>query len=163
MDDLLALMNHIDNTDKKILSILQRNARITNKELASQLGLSPPPTLERVKKLENQGYITGYSARLDPKKIDLGTSLIVSVSLHKHSENAISEFHKAINELDEVMECYHITGEDDFMLRVICKDISEYEQFVRQKLAKLNILGKITSSVVLSTLKNGGCYPIQEK
>ena len=155
-------MTHLDRIDRKILTILQQNARITNKELASQLGLSPPPTLERVKKLESSGFITGYAALLDPKKIDLGTVMMVSVSLHQHSQDAIDEFYSAVESLAEVLECYHVTGDDDFMLKVVCKDIVEYERFVREKLAKLNSLGKIKSSVVLSTLKNASQYPIRE-
>ena len=155
-------MTKLDSIDRKILTILQQNARITNKELASQLGLSPPPTLERVKKLEQGGYITGYAARLDPKKIELGMIMMVSVSLHHHSKDAIDEFYRAVESLDEVLECYHVTGEDDFMLKVVSKDIMEYEQFVREKLTKLNSLGKIKSSVVLSTLKNSFSYPIRD-
>lgn len=155
-------MNHLDRIDRKILTILQKNARITNKELASQLGLSPPPTLERVKKLESTGYITGYAALLDPEKIDLGTVMMVSVSLHHHSQDVIDDFYRAVDSLEEVLECYHVTGDDDFMLKVVCKDINEYERFVREKLSKLNSLGKIKSSVVLSTLKNAIEYPIRE-
>jgi len=155
-------MTQLDRIDRKILTILQQNARITNKELASQLGLSPPPTLERVKKLESSGFITGYRAQLDPKKIDLGTVMMVSVSLHQHSQAAIDDFYRAVEALDEVLECYHVTGDDDFMLKVVCKDIVEYELFVREKLAPLNSLGKIKSSVVLSTLKNASRYPIRE-
>ena len=154
-------MSELDRTDKRILQILQGNARITNKELSSQLGLSPPPTLERVKKLENAGYIQGYTAILDPEKIDLGTVMMVSVTLHQHSQKSIDEFHRAISDLVEVMECYHVTGEDDFMLKVVCKDIQAYETFVREKLAKLNSLGKIKSSVVLSTVKMQREYPVQ--
>ncbi|WP_196140328.1 Lrp/AsnC family transcriptional regulator [Aliikangiella sp. G2MR2-5] len=153
-------MSDLDQTDRKILKILQGNARITNKELSSQLGLSPPPTLERVKKLENAGYIKGYVALLDPEKIDLGAVMMVSVTLHQHSQESIEEFHNAVASLEEVMECYHVTGEDDFLLKVVCKDIKEYETFVRTKLAKLNSLGKIKSSVVLSTVKMQREYPI---
>lgn len=154
-------MSELDKTDKRILQILQGNARITNKELSSQLGLSPPPTLERVKKLENAGYIKGYTAILDPEMIELGTTMMVSVTLHQHSQKSIDEFHRAVANLTEVMECYHVTGEDDFLLKVVCKDIKEYENFVREKLAKLNSLGKIKSSVVLSTVKMEREYPVE--
>ncbi len=155
-------LSELDKTDCKILEILQKDARITNKDLASQLGLSPPPTLERVKKLENAGYITGYSALLNPVKIDLGTVIVVTVSLHHHSEETINSFHHAIDALDEVLECYHLTGDDDFMLKIICKDIAEYEQFVLKRLVKLSSLGKIKSSVVLSTTKKSDSYPIRK-
>ncbi len=154
-------MGVLDRTDKKILKILQDNAKITNKELSSKLGLSPPPTLERVKKLENAGFIKGYKAVLDADKIELGTTMMVSVTLHKHSKTSIDDFHKAVFELTEVMECYHVTGDDDFMLKVVCKDIKEYELFIREKLAPLNNLGKIKSSVVLSTVKMQREYPLE--
>lgn len=155
-------MTQLDKIDRKILAILQKNARITNKELSNRLGLSPPPTLERVKKLESNGFIRDYVALLDPKKINLGTTMMVSVSLHQHSQKAIQEFNSAIHSLTEVMECYHLTGEDDFLLKVVCKDILEYEMFVREKLARLNSLGKIKSSVVLSTLKKTNHYPVED-
>lgn len=154
-------MNQLDRLDKQILTILQKDARITNKELASKLGLSPPPTLERVKKLESAGYITGYTAQLDPHKINLGTVMMVSVSLHHHTDDVIKEFHQAVESLSEILECYHVTGEDDFLLKVVCKDILEYEKFIREKLTKLNSLGKIKSSVVLSTIKKFNEYPIK--
>ena len=151
----------LDKTDKQILAILQVNGRITNKELSNQLGLSPPPTLERVKKLESLGFIQGYSANLDPVKINLGTILMVSVTLHQHTQKVIQEFHKAIDALDEVMECYHVTGDDDYMLKVVCKDIADYQKFVVEKLSIINNLGKIKSSVVLSTLKRNTHYPVK--
>jgi len=153
-------MTDLDRTDRRILAILQQNARITNKELSNRLGLSPPPTLERVRKLEKGGFIRGYHTLLDPEKINLGAVMMVSVSLHQHSQAAIAEFKQAIETLDEVMECYHLTGDDDFLLKVVCSDIQEYEKFVREKLARLNSLGKIKSSVVLSTLKKTDAYPI---
>ncbi len=156
-------MFELDKIDRKILKILQKNARITNKELASQLGLSPPPTLERVKKLESAGFITGYSAVLDPIKINLATIMMVSVSLHHHSQDSINEMYRAVDSLDEILECYHVTGDYDFMLKVICSDIFQYEKFVREKLVKLNSLGKIKSSVVLSTLKKSNAYPIDDE
>lgn len=155
-------MTQLDKTDRQILQILQVNGRITNKELSSQLGLSPPPTLERVKKLESLGYIESYGAKLNPKKIELGTIMMVSVTLHQHTHHAIREFTQAVDDLEEVLECYHVTGDDDYLLKVVCRDIGEYESFVVDKLSVLNSLGKIKSSVVLSTLKKSNQYPIRD-
>jgi DNA-binding Lrp family transcriptional regulator len=155
-------MIQLDKTDKQILKILQNNGRITNKELSSQLGLSPPPTLERVKKLESLGYIQGYEARLDPEKIHLNTIMMVSVALHQHTHDAINEFKQAIQNIEEVMECYHVTGDDDYLLKVVCGSISKYETFVVEKLSVLQNLGKIKSSVVLSTIKKSNQYPIPQ-
>jgi len=154
-------MTALDKTDRQILKILQSHGRITNKELSNQLGLSPPPTLERVKKLEILGYIKGYEARLDPEKIQLGTIMMVSVILHQHTHEIINEFNQAVQNLDEVMECYHVTGDDDYLLKVVCGSIGEYETFVVEKLSVLKSLGKIKSSVVLSTLKKSHQYPIR--
>ena len=154
-------MIQLDKTDRQILKILQKDGRITNKELSNQLGLSPPPTLERVKKLETMGYIQGYEARLDPEKIKLGTIMMVSVALHQHTHEIISEFKQAIQNLDEVMECYHVTGDNDYLLKVVCGNIAEYESSVVDKLSVLQNLGKIKSSVVLSTVKKSNQYPIK--
>ena len=153
-------MIELDKTDRQILKILQNNGRITNKELSNQLGLSPPPTLERVKKLEGMGYIQGYEARLDPEKIQLNTIMMVSVALHQHTHETISEFKQAIKNLVEVMECYHVTGDNDYLLKVVCGSIAEYETFIVEKLSVLKNLGKIKSSVVLSTVKSSNQYPI---
>jgi len=153
-------MNKLDYIDQQILKILQVNGRITNKDLALKLGLSPPPTLERVKKLEQQGYIKGYAAIVDPKMINLGSTMLVSISLHQHQFDAINEFRQAVLSFDEVMDCYHVTGGDDFLLKVACKNIEEFEKFVIEKLSMLRNMGKIKTSVVLSTLKNSTAYPI---
>jgi Lrp/AsnC family transcriptional regulator, leucine-responsive regulatory protein len=152
----------LDKTDRRILQILQTNGRITNKDLASQLNLSAPPTLERVKKLESQGFIESYSALLNANKVGLTTIMMVSVTLHQHSQEAIQEFRRAIETFDEIMECYHVTGDDDYMLKVMCQDIAEYETFMVEKLSRINSLGKIKSSVVLSTIKNQQVLPIAD-
>ncbi len=155
------LMEDLDQIDKQILEILQEDARITNKDLSRKLGLSPPPTLERVKKLENLGYIKGYAAIIDPKKICLGTTMLVSVSLHQHRYDAIQEFEEAVLSFEEVLECYHVTGGEDFLIKVVCKDIDEFEKFLLEKLSILKNIGKMKTSVVLSTLKKNTAYPVR--
>ena len=114
----------LDNTDRKILEILQSNAKITNAQLSKDIGLSPAPTLERVKKLENSGIIRSYHAKLDTSKIGLGVSTFVQVSLKGHNKNNIDTFIKRINDIPEVIECHHITGSGDFILKVISSDIA---------------------------------------
>lgn len=143
----------IDQVDKKILDILQQDARITNLELANRIGISPPATLERVKRLEKNGVIKKYVALVDPVKISKGTFALVSVALMIHQIPSIDSFTKQINKLDEVLECYHITGSDDFMLKIAVENIEKYEQFILQKLTKIKGVSKVTSNIVLSTVK----------
>ena len=109
----------LDNTDRKILEILQMNAKITNAQLSKDIGLSPAPTLERVKKLENAGIIKSYHARLDNSRVGLGVSTFVLVTLKGHNKKNIDLFMNEINQVPEVIECHHITGSGDFILKII--------------------------------------------
>ncbi|MBN2010404.1 Lrp/AsnC family transcriptional regulator [candidate division KSB1 bacterium] len=144
----------LDATDKKILEILQENGRITNAQLANLVGLSPPPMLERVKKLEKSGVIKKYVAILDPVKVDKSTTVIVSLSLARHRIKSLDQVNKEIMNFPEVLECYHIAGEEDYLLKVVVKDVREYEEFILKKLAQIPAIGKIKSYVVLSALKS---------
>ena len=113
----------LDATDKKILEILQANSNITNAQLAIEIGLSPAPTLERVKKLENSGVVKSYHAVVDPAAIGMGVSTFVTVSLKGHNKENIEKFIRAIKEIEEEIECHHVTGQADFILKIICTDI----------------------------------------
>lgn len=146
-------MMKIDQIDKKILDILQEDARITNIELSTRIGISAPATLERVKRLEKNGVIKKYVALIDPAKVSRGTFALVSVALLIHQIPSIDSFTKQINKLEEVLECYHITGSDDFMLKIAVENIEKYEQFILQKLTKIKGVSKVTSNIVLSTVK----------
>ena len=150
----------LDAIDRKILTILQDDARITNKALSERLGLSPPPTLERVKKLERLGFIRGYVALLDPDKISLGTTMLVEITLKEHTVHAIQTFREEIIALPEVLECYHITGVGDYMIKVVCRDNHAYEHFISHKLSALANIGKINTAVVLAVVKQETRYPI---
>lgn len=142
-----------DDIDKKILSVLQNDAQITNVELAKIIGISPPATLDRVKRLEKNGVIKKYVALVDPYKISKGIFAIVSVSLEVHQLSAIDQFTKQIKKLDEVLECYHVAGEEDFILKIAVSSIEDYEKFILQKLTKLQGVSKINTKFVLSTVK----------
>lgn len=144
---------NLDNTDKKILNILQDDARITNVQLASKIGISPPAMLERVKRLEKNGIIRKYAALVNPEKVGKETFAIVSVSLAMHQNTSIADFTKAIGKLDEVLECYHVTGESDFLLKIAVKSIQEYEHFIIEKFTKIKGVNKINTSFILSTFK----------
>ncbi|BDD02710.1 Lrp/AsnC family transcriptional regulator [Aureibacter tunicatorum] len=152
----------IDKTDRKILNILQKSAKITNAQLSKEIGLSPAPTLERVKKLEQTGIIKSYHAQLDPAKIGLGVSTFVLVTLAGHNKENIDKFLDNINQIEEVIECHHITGSGDFILKVIAKDIASYQQVMLEKVSDISVVDNLSSMVVLSTLKDSKALPIPE-
>ncbi len=154
-------MNKFDEIDKKILTILQERGRITNANLAAEVGLSPPPMLERVKKLEKNGVITHYAALLDPKKIDKATIVFVSLTIARHRVKSFDQVNEELNSFPEVLEIFHISGEEDYLIKVVVKDIQEYEQFLLKKLATIPAISRIKSNVVLSTIKYGTKIPIE--
>ncbi|MEP0862164.1 MAG: Lrp/AsnC family transcriptional regulator [Ignavibacterium sp.] len=143
----------IDSIDKQILTILQQDAQITNVELAKKVGISPPSMLERVKRLERNGIIKRYVAIVDPAKISKGVFAMVSVSLSAHQLSSVDQFTRNIKKLDEVLECYYVAGEEDFILKVAVSSIEEYEKFILSKLTKINGVNKINTKFVLSTVK----------
>jgi len=143
----------IDQADKKIISILQENGRISNTGLAAEIGISPSPTLERVKKLEKQGVIRKYVALLAPEKVGKGTIALVSVSLAVHEMGSLDHFLNEIRKLPEVTECYHITGESDFLMKVLVDNIEAYRNFVLNKLTRIGGISRIRTSIVLDTVK----------
>ncbi len=142
-----------DDIDKKILDTLQSNARITNAQLAQDAGISPPGMLERVRRLENSGVIKKYVALLNPEKVGRGTLAMVSISLDVHQIPQIEKFTEEINKVEEVLECYHLAGGDDFLLKVAVNDISDYENFMLTKLTKIPGVSKVKTSFILSTVK----------
>ena len=148
-------MNKFDEIDKKILNILQERGRITNANLAAEVGLSPPPMLERVKKLEKNGVINKYVALLDPKKVDRSTIVFVSLTVARHRVKSFDLVNQELNKFPEVLEIYHISGEEDYLIKVVVQDIQEYEQFLLKKLATIPSISRIKSNVVLSTVKYG--------
>lgn len=152
---------NLDAVDQQILQIMQKKGRITNAQLAEKVGISPPAMLERVKRLEKAGVITGYCARVDPKAVGIDITAWISVTLSMHQLQSIDLFQNAIHDLPEVLECYHITGEADFLLKVVAASISEYENFILHKLAKIPGMSKMQTTLVLSEVKNVSSIPIE--
>jgi len=147
-----------DPYDVAILQEVQKNAKITIKDLSEKINLSPTPTFERLKKLEKEGYITGYHAKLDIKKLGLSLMVMCNVSLKNHQKDIIEKFQEEIIRFDEVKECYHIAGMYDYLLKIIVKDMDAYQQFVSKKLASLENIGNVQSSFVMIELKEDmGC------
>ena len=150
----------LDKKDKQILKILQTDGRITNAQLAQDVGLSPAPTLERVKKLEKAGIIESYHAHLNHAAIGLGVSTFVKVTLKGHNKETITRFTKEIQKVDEVVECHHTTGTADFMLKVVARDIPAYQELMLESITEIMEINEIESMVILSTLKDTKSVPI---
>ena len=151
----------IDATDIKILKILQRNGRITNSALAKEIRISPPPTLERVKKLEKNGVIKKFVALLNPWTVGIGTHTFVEVTLRGHTKENVTAFIAATQEMDEIMECHHVTGDADFLLKIAVEDIPAYEQLILHKLTTLPNVSNLKTMVVLSTFKEETAYNLE--
>lgn len=150
----------LDATDRKILEILQTNSNITNAQLAQEIGLSPAPTLERVKKLEVGGVIKSYHAVIDTAAVGLGVNTFVMVSLKGHNKENIEKFMKAIRKIDEVVECHHVTGQADFILKIICSDIPAYQNLMLEKVSNIEVVDNMQSMVILSTFKDSKVVPL---
>lgn len=151
----------LDKTDAQILELLQADALLTNKELADKLGKTTTPVYERVKKLENEGYIIKYTAVVDKHKIGKSLIAFTNVQLKQHSQNNISNFEKMIIKFDEVMECYHMTGMYDYLLKIIITDMPAYQDFIVNKLSKLTDIGTVQSSFVMTEVKHITTYKIK--
>ncbi|WP_101758965.1 Lrp/AsnC family transcriptional regulator [Oceanicoccus sp. KOV_DT_Chl] len=139
----------LDKTDYQILHHLQNNARITNIELADDIGLSPSPCLRRVKSLENNGVLKRYVAIVDAKAVGLPISVFVSVSLNRQERQGLEEFEHTVEQYQEVMECYLMTGSSDYLLRVVVPDLESYERFLSNKLTRIKGIANIQSSFAL--------------
>jgi len=151
----------LDKTDLQILKILQQNGRITNLQLSNEIGLSPAPTLERVRKLENSGYILSYHALVDEEKLGLGIKTFIQVSLDFHQNNTIKNFLEAIQEIKEITECHHVTGQCDFLLKVYVKDIKAYEQLIMQKISRIIVVKTFQTMIIMSTNKKEPTVPLE--
>lgn len=152
---------NLDQIDLKILEILQEKGKITNIQLSQEIGLSAAPTLERVKKLENSGIIQSYHIKIDRSKIGLGFTALIHVSLTRQKDNAIRNFITQINKIPEITECLQVTGNFDYQLRVVVKDIPAFEKLVGEKLSRIEEIGQMQTMVVLSEIKNASILPLK--
>jgi len=151
--------NKFDKIDLQILKLLQENSKITNLELSKQIGLSPAPTLERVKKLEQNGTIESYHAKVDASAIGLNVRTFVLVTLAWQKENALERFVEKIKSIKEVTECYIITGDADFLLKVVCKDLASYEQLLFKKLSQIEEIERLKTLMTMSKVKKEKVLP----
>jgi Lrp/AsnC family leucine-responsive transcriptional regulator len=146
----------LDKTDLQILKTLQKNAKLTTKELAEAVNLSPTPVFERQKRLERQGYIRKYVAVLDPEKLGLGLLVFCKVKLKQINHEIADSFVRRILLIPEVTECYNTSGAYDYLLKVRARDMKHYQEFILSKLGDIESVGSIESTFVMSEVKQVG-------
>lgn len=149
-----------DDIDRAILQTLQENGRISNADLARRVNLSPPAVHARVRRLEEQGLIRRYVALLDREAVGYDMLCLISVRLERHQRRDIDRLRSAVQEMPEVLECYHVTGEFDFLLKVVMRNRQELERFVVDRLSSLAGIAHIRTSLVLSEIKTTTALPL---
>ena len=154
-------MNEVlDRTDILILRELQKDAKLTTKELAAKVNLSPSPTFERQKRLEREGYIQRYVAVVDPIKVGNSIMVLCNVRLKHHSKEFSRQFTSVIAGIDEVVECFNTSGEYDYMLKIYARDMRHYQEFILGTLGDLDCIGSLHSIFVIGEVKNTLAVPI---
>lgn len=154
------MTQQLDSTDIKILKTLQENSNLTNKELAAAIHLSSTPTFERVRRLEREGYIKKYHAVLDAEKLDCGFIAFCFLKMKQHSYDNGMKIMEAVQAIPEIAECYNISGDYDFLLKIYSKDMKEYQQFILRILGDLDCIGSLSSSFVLGEVKSDHNLPL---
>jgi len=150
----------MDEIDRKILRLLQRDAHMTAQAIGEAVGLSPSPCLRRIRILEERGVIRGYVALVDQKEVALPVSVFVSVKLERQREEELEAFNTAVTQWPEVVEAYLMTGQQDFLLRVVVADLDAYEQFLKTRLTRVDGVSSIESSFALSQVKHTNVLPL---
>ncbi|EFK35160.1 Leucine-responsive regulatory protein [Chryseobacterium gleum] len=147
-------MEQLDDKDLQLLRLLQKNAKLTVKELAKEVNLSASPVFERVKRLEQEGFVKRYAAVLDAEKLNRGFTVFCQIKLKIHDRSVGYDFVKEILEIEEVAECYNISGDFDFLLKVQVRDMKHYQDFVFNKLGSVDSIGSTHSTFVMAEVKN---------
>jgi len=150
----------LDDIDRKILHTLQENGRITNCELAKRVGLTTTPTMERVKRMERDGIIKGYTTHINAEAVGRGLTVFCLITLKVHQFKMLEQFSNHVEALQEVLSCYHITGDTDFLLQLVVEDMKDYERFMREELSRLPGIQKIHTHIVLSNKKENSNIPV---
>lgn len=154
------MTEHLDKIDILILRELQKDAKLTTKELAAKVNLSPSPVFERQKRLERDGYIRRYVAVVDPVKVGNGIMVLCNVRLKQHNKEFSREFTSVISGLDEVVECFNTSGDYDYLLKIYARDMRHYQDFVLGTLGDLDCIGSLHSIFVIGEVKNSLYVPI---
>jgi len=150
----------LDSTDRKLLNYLQEDCKQTNKELSSKLNLSVTAAYERIKKLEREGVVRKYVSLLNKEKVDRGFLVFCQIKLVQHAKEYLTKFEKEVTKLDEVLECFHVSGDYDYLLKVIVKDMPHFRSFMVTKLTTLKHIGSTHTSFTISEVKNTTAIPL---
>jgi Lrp/AsnC family leucine-responsive transcriptional regulator len=150
----------LDAIDRRLLAALQEDGRLSATELADRIGLTTSPCLRRLRLLEEAGIIRGYSALLDQVKLGFPVSVFVSIKLERQHEDAMQRFEAAVRRCPEVLECYLMTGPRDYLLRVVARDLADYERFVKETLTRIDGIANIESSFALGQVKHSNALPL---
>lgn len=153
-------VSNLDRIDLAILRVLQEDARLPNAQLADRIGLSPSPCLRRVKRLQNLGLIRGFATLLEPRAVGLGVNVFVSVTLNDQARPELERFEAQVGECPEVMECYLMTGDFDYLLRVVATDLDAYQRFLIEKLTRIPGVANIKSSFALKQVIQRHALPL---
>ena len=150
----------IDAIDKRIIMLLQKDGKMKIKEIADALKMTNTPVFERIKRLEKDGFILGYSTIINKKKLGFGLVAYCSVTLESHHREYLVQFESDVKQIPEVIECYHLAGMFDYLLKLYVKDMFDYQQFITDKLASLPNIGRVQSSFVMTEIKNETVLPL---
>lgn len=150
----------LDDIDKKILRILQRDSHLTVKELAARVHLSPSPVFERQKRLEREGYIERYMAVVNSHRVGNGIMVLCNIRLKQHTQELIQEFMDVVQSIDEITECYNTSGDYDFLIKVYARDMKCYQQFMLNTLGTIDCIGSLHSIFVIDETKNTRGVPL---
>lgn len=152
--------SELDAIDRKILRALQANGKISVGELSEKVGLSPSPSARRVRLLEKAGIIKGYTAIVDQKRVGLPISAFASIKLERQREEDLDRFEEAVSRWPEVLDCYLMTGQRDYLMRIVAADLEAYERFIKDKLTRLENIASIETSFALGQVKRSEVLPI---
>ncbi|MEQ4510181.1 Lrp/AsnC family transcriptional regulator [Dickeya zeae] len=152
-------MDKIDSTDRQIIALLQQEGRLTIQELSQKINLSPTPCLRRVRLLEKAGVISGYTAVVNEEAYGLPITALVRIRLEHHSESSVRTFEQSVGFIDEIMDCYVMAGDADYLLRVLVSSFRDYERFVRDKLQKIGGIAAIETSFAYGVVKRSKVFP----
>jgi DNA-binding Lrp family transcriptional regulator len=155
-----ATIPRLDKVDHQLLNLLQTNAKVTNAYLSQQIGLSQAAVFERVRKLENAGFIKNYYAQVDSAKAGLKMTFFVQIALASNRKSSVDEFLGKVASLDEVVECHHITGSGNFLLKVVTRDLATFQRLIMDGMSSLQEITNLESMVVLSCVKDSKVMPI---
>ncbi len=150
----------LDKKDKLILSLLQEDSTLSVKEISEKIGLTFTPTYERIKNLEKQGVVEKYVAILNREKLGINIVVYCNIRLKEQSQKTLKEFEDYISKYDEVQEIISLSGEYDYMLKVVARDMDDYQQFMKEKLAALENIGRVQSHFVMTEVKNSTILPL---